>query len=182
MRCLLVQPICNRSFNSRHSLDDAITHATSICSRPPSRGSDEGFPSSTSQLLLPRSRPVSISDSEWQSPQTVAAEDNAEAQRGREENGDHQNRLRHAMNQVQDASSAWSTSSNVPFVLRQNVLCGFIVFLISILTSLEVVSYIARKNQGLCTVQDSEHYLFTYGLTAGMFAWQEWIHPWLTRY
>jgi hypothetical protein len=56
-----------------------------------------------------------------------------------------------------------------PFVLRRFTLIGAACVFAAILLALEILDLVANRNNGLSTTEDSKHYLWTYGPTAGKF-------------
>lgn len=70
----------------------------------------------------------------------------------------------------QDQTNTWPLDTcvcHVPWALRPLCLLGFLVVIVSLIIALEVLSYIFRRDQGLATSTQIQHYFWTYGPTAG---------------
>lgn len=68
-----------------------------------------------------------------------------------------------------DTHTAWT-----PFYLQPATLIGFVVVYLVLLLALVILAVADAKRNGIATAKSSEHYLWTYGPTAGRYP-----HLWL---
>jgi len=63
-----------------------------------------------------------------------------------------------------DPEKAWT-----PIWLGKPILGGFAISFLCMLATLQALYFVSEKNDGLATSRDENHYLWTYGPTAGKF-------------
>jgi hypothetical protein len=56
----------------------------------------------------------------------------------------------------------------IPWTLHRAHLTGLLIFLLSLIITLQIVYRHSENNQGLATATENIHYFWTYGPTAGM--------------